>query len=453
MQIARVSDAALSSGYWYFNNSGNFGYITGSGAVWELQNNGAFTALVVSAAQYQAKNTYTYKNAIDMENLYYNTSVASIDFRAQYIGFAHPNQSLTTASKYGAINPSTDGNFSFTINNISGAVLQTDWANLELKTDYNFHSLGKYIFTEHQGTANICGLWSNRIGVGGTILNNGNSWSAVCGMECSTNGAIGGGGYNSGSLYRQFIWFIENTTGSGKALGLGCNRTPTLNSTINTSTQSTNYALLGFYATNRTGGAYSFTGEHSSMVCDEEYDDLMNYNTDDFIGMVVCSSGKIYNLPYDVDGNTYEKQVDNIKPVDSQPMTRLSKKYKDKSVLGVICHIEKVGKNRNDLGGTSWTGCMALDKDERRRIRIASIGEGGIWITNEYGNIENGDYITTSNIAGYSTKQDDDLMHNYTIAKATMDCDFDIEKPDEYKTKYLGDGIYASYISCTFHCG
>ena len=28
-----------------------------------------------------------------------------------------------------------------------------------------------------------------------------------------------------------------------------------------------------------------------------------------------------------------------------------------------------------------------------------------------------------------------------------------IEKPDEYKTKYLGDGVYASYIACTFHCG
>ena len=134
-------------------------------------------------------------------------------------------------------------------------------------------------------------------------------------------------------------------------------------------------------------------------------------------------------------------------------MTRLSKKYKDKSVLGVISHIEKVGKNRNDINATSWTGCMALDKDERRRIRVASIGEGGIWITNEYGNIENGDYITTSNIAGYSTKQDDDLMHNYTIAKATMDCSFDIEKPDDYKTKYLGDGVYASYIACTYHSG
>jgi hypothetical protein len=169
--------------------------------------------------------------------------------------------------------------------------------------------------------------------------------------------------------------------------------------------------------------------------------------------MVVCSTGKIYNLPYDGNGNTYEKQVDNIKPVDAQPMTRLCKKYKDKSVLGVISHIEKIGKDRNDRGSTCWTGCIGLDKDERRRIRVACIGEGAMWVTNEYGNIENGDYITTSNIAGYSTKQDSAFLMNYTIAKAIMDCNFDIEKPDEYKTKYLGDNVYASYIAVTFHSG
>ena len=38
--------------------------------------------------------------------------------------------------------------------------------------------------------------------------------------------------------------------------------------------------------------------------------------------------------------------------------------------------------------------------------------------------MESGDYITTSNIPGYGEKQDDDILHNYTVAKITMDCDF-----------------------------
>jgi hypothetical protein len=40
------------------------------------------------------------------------------------------------------------------------------------------------------------------------------------------------------------------------------------------------------------------------------------------------------------------------------------------------------------------------------------------------GPLESGDYITTSNVAGYGQKQDDDVLHNFTVAKITMDCDF-----------------------------
>jgi len=435
MQICRVSDATFTSGYHYFNNTGNFGYNTAGISVWELLNTGAFTNTSTITTTSTSNASILTAGGITCNGS--QSTFNSSGIRAIYV----PNGKIETFTLL--VNDS--GNSTISVPN-GGVTAYRLFANNYIQC------LGQYIYCEHATTGDICGLWSNRTGVGGTVFQNGNSWSVVIGTECNTNGAIGGGGFNNGNIKRQFLWAIENTTGSGKALGLLTNRTDNINATINTATQSTNYALLGYYATNRTGGAYSFTGEHSSMVCDEEYDDLMNYNTDDFIGMVVCSSGKIYNLPYDVDGNTYTKQVDNIKSIDSQPMTRLSKKYKDKSVLGIISHIE-VGKNRNDLNATSWTGCMALDKDERRRIRVACIGEGGIWVTNEYGNIENGDYITTSSIAGYATKQDDDLLHNYTIAKATMDCSFDIEKPDDYKTKYLGNNVYASYIACTYHCG
>lgn len=399
MQITRVGDTSYTSGYWYHNNTGNFGYNSGGVSVWELLNNGGLTCNGnITAAIIQATN-YLYSPTLYVDNIYSNVS------------------SL-------------------------------------VRVNTKLQCLGQYFYNEHNLRGDIAGLWSNRTGLGGSLDGNGNNWASMGGMENNNGSGIGVPAYNSGGTNRIFMWMIETTSGSGKALGIAINRINAPNSYINATNQSTGFALLGFFAGIwRGSAAYSFTGEHSSMVCDEEYDDLMNYNTDDFIGMVVCSSGKIYNLPYTPDGDTYTKQVDNIKSIDSQPMTRLSKKYKDKAVLGVISHIEKVGKNRNDINATSWTGCLPLDKDERRRIRVASIGEGGIWITNEYGNIENGDYITTSNIAGYSTKQDSDFLMNYTIAKATMDCSFDIEKPDDYKTKYLGDGVYASYIACTFHCG
>ena len=66
-----------------------------------------------------------------------------------------------------------------------------------------------------------------------------------------------------------------------------------------------------------------------------------------------------------------------------------------------------------------------MDKEDGdTRVYINSVGEGSIWVSNTNGTLEAGDYITTSTLNGYGMKQDDDLLHNYTVAKITMDCDF-----------------------------
>jgi hypothetical protein len=49
---------------------------------------------------------------------------------------------------------------------------------------------------------------------------------------------------------------------------------------------------------------------------------------------------------------------------------------------------------------------------------------------------------------GYGEKQDDDLLHNYTVAKATIDCNFEC-----YNCIELNDGIRAAFIAVTYHCG
>ncbi len=38
------------------------------------------------------------------------------------------------------------------------------------------------------------------------------------------------------------------------------------------------------------------------------------------------------------------------------------------------------------------------------RLILNSVGEGGIWVCSSNGNIENGDYITSSNYLGYGEK-------------------------------------------------
>ena len=69
------------------------------------------------------------------------------------------------------------------------------------------------------------------------------------------------------------------------------------------------------------------------------------------------------------------------------------------------------------------------------------MGEGGINVCNEGGNIEIGDYICSSNNKGKGMKQDDDLLHNYTVAKALESVDWSKETAT------------TKMIACTYHCG
>ena len=45
-------------------------------------------------------------------------------------------------------------------------------------------------------------------------------------------------------------------------------------------------------------------------------------------------------------------------------------------------------------------------------------------------------------------KQNDDILHNYTVAKVTQDVDF--SSPDAIT---LPNGIKAMFVGATYHCG
>ena len=95
---------------------------------------------------------------------------------------------------------------------------------------------------------------------------------------------------------------------------------------------------------------------------------------------------------------------------------------------------------------------MASRNNSRNeRMIVNSVGEGAMWICNSNGNIENGDYIQSSNHLGYGEKQDDDFLHNYTVGKATIDCNFELGSPF-YNCLELDNNIKIAFIACTYHC-
>jgi hypothetical protein len=67
--------------------------------------------------------------------------------------------------------------------------------------------------------------------------------------------------------------------------------------------------------------------------------------------------------------------------------------------------------------------------------------------SNKNGNVENGDYITTSTLPGIGQKQNDGFLMNYTVAKSLQNEDF----TSGYEE--TEDGIRYKLIGCTYHCG
>jgi len=92
----------------------------------------------------------------------------------------------------------------------------------------------------------------------------------------------------------------------------------------------------------------------------------------------------------------------------------------DKSVMGVYHHGN-------------------IDHEAPDLHNIASLGDGIVLVCPEGGDIEIGDYLCSSSTAGHAMKQDDDLLHNYTVAKATE------------AVKWSEQSLESITISCTYH--
>jgi hypothetical protein len=108
---------------------------------------------------------------------------------------------------------------------------------------------------------------------------------------------------------------------------------------------------------------------------------------------------------------------------ESLPIVSLSNVSQDKACFGVVSKMEESNAAyRTEITGGLVSESIKIVGDNRAIVN--SVGEGAIWVVDTNGPLESGDYITTSNVAGYGQKQDDDVLHNFTVAKITMDCDF-----------------------------
>ena len=184
-----------------------------------------------------------------------------------------------------------------------------------------------------------------------------------------------------------------------------------------------------------SNNALDFTGQHRTFIKDVPFS-----QASDLEGLIVSSDqNKYIKLSGGIEAGSNAIMIN-----ESLPLVSLSTTTNDKRCFGVISASEDP-ENRSDSYGSFVT---PFDKEKGdTRVYINSVGEGAIWVVNTNGSLEAGDYITTSNVAGYGQKQDDDILHNYTVAKITMDCDFNpatqpvqqILRSNVVETYYLGN--------------
>jgi hypothetical protein len=196
-----------------------------------------------------------------------------------------------------------------------------------------------------------------------------------------------------------------------------------------------NGATKAYIRHDRAAALINFTGQHRCFVYDVKCQDATNHK-----GMVVSANKNTY---YDMSQSTTElitgKRAITIN--ESLPLVSLSNVAYDKTCFGVVSDAEDPNGNREGAMGNIVSVHEKQLGDNR--VFINSVGEGSIWVCDINGNLESGDYITTSNVLGYGMKQDDDILHNYTVAKTTMDCDFNPPtQPIKRVVSEIGDVTY-----------
>ena len=156
----------------------------------------------------------------------------------------------------------------------------------------------------------------------------------------------------------------------------------------------------------------NFTGQHRTFIKDIPFS-----QAGDLEGLIVSADQSKY---IKMSGGI-ETGSNAITTNESLPVVSLSVTVNDKKCFGVISASEDP-ETREELHGNF--GSVFEKELGDTRVYINSVGEGAMWVVNTNGSLESGDYITTSNVPGYGQKQDSDSLKNYTVAKITMDCDF-----------------------------
>ena len=204
------------------------------------------------------------------------------------------------------------------------------------------------------------------------------------------------------------------------------------------------------------GGSNFFTGQHATICLDLSGALVSSISGDsvtwtDYTGYLLSSADMGYLSIPNSNLRLWASNAINI--TEALPYTRITTKDKDPSVFGVVTN--NINNAYNEDGSWLLDSDPLWGNDLHGRVRVNSIGEGALWVTNINGNICNGDFLCSSAVPGHARKQDEDGAYNYTVAKATMTCEFDLTSSNYIcePIDYNGSTFLRAYIGVVYHCG
>lgn len=178
-----------------------------------------------------------------------------------------------------------------------------------------------------------------------------------------------------------------------------------------------------FYASGPGADYGPFTGAHEVRLA-------ADYPAAITPGLVVCTTGPSLTR---VDKNG------EVSLSSTLPTVRLADTAQDKAVIGVLV-------KETPLAEDHW---YKPEAGERFGV-VNALGDGRVWACTANGDIEMGDYLTTSAVPGYAQRQNDDLQHNYTVGKVTESVDWSAVTDT---VEFGGQTYKACLIAVVYTCG
>jgi hypothetical protein len=251
-------------------------------------------------------------------------------------------------------------------------------------------------------------------------------------------------GWQSSAKLTDIMAFTRDTC----SVGIGT-VTPANPLAVNRSADGT---IVDFESADTVEGSISIAGNTTSYnaFMGSHYTQLKDGQKTPPVGAIVVATGEIIACESHIElldtkakktkgksgVKVITRDVSGVERKEYFSYIELASQGADKRVYGVY-H----AKLSDDSRGQSF------GEDNKPVHQIASVGLYKVRVTDTNGDITGGDYIQSSIRLGEGEKQDDDVLHNYTVAKAIIDVDWDAVAVDQelgYKWKL---------IPATLHCG